>query len=63
MAELDPICRDLFELFFRKVPLKEIAVKLDLKTENAAKQKKYKCQKKLLEKIKNDVKFRQLLWT
>jgi len=61
MSELDPVCKDLFELFFRKVPLKEIAVQLDLKTENAAKQKKYKCQKKLLEKIKNDVKFRQLL--
>ncbi len=61
MAELGPECRQLLELFFAKVPLKEIAVRLGLKTENAAKQKKYKCQKKLIEKIKKDVKYDQLL--
>ncbi len=61
MAELEPECRELFELFFNKVPLKEIAIRLGLKSENAAKQKKYKCQKKLIERIKKDVKFDQLL--
>lgn len=61
MAELDPECRQLLELFFAKVSLKEIAVQLGLKSENAAKQKKYKCQKKLIEKIKKDIKYDQLL--
>jgi len=61
MAELDPECQQLLELFFAKVSLKEIAVQLGLKSENAAKQKKYKCQKKLIEKIKKDIKYDQLL--
>lgn len=61
LGELDEGCQKLFELFFMKVPLKEIAVKLGLKTENAAKQKKYKCQKKLIESIKKDARFKQLL--
>ena len=61
MKELDPLCQQLFELFFNKVSLREIASELGLNTENAAKQKKYKCQKKLIEKIKKDVIFKQLL--
>lgn len=62
LAELDPVCQELFSMFFNKVPLKEIAEKLNMKTENAAKQKKYKCQKKLIEKIKRDIIYKQLLW-
>ena len=61
MKELDPLCQQLFELFFNKVSLREIATELGLNTENAAKQKKYKCQKKLIDKIKKDVIFKQLL--
>jgi len=61
MAELDPECQQLLELFFLKIPLKEIAVRLGFKSENAAKQKKYKCQKKLIDKIKSDLKYDQLL--
>jgi RNA polymerase sigma factor (sigma-70 family) len=61
LKELDPVCQKLFELFFEKVSLRDIAVELGLNTENAAKQKKYKCQKKLIEKIKRDVIFKQLL--
>ena len=61
LAELDGECKKLFELFFDKVPLKEIAIRLGLSSENAAKQKKYKCQKKLIESIKRDVKYDQLL--
>lgn len=61
LNELGPECRELLDLFFRKVPLKEISKRMGLRTENAAKQKKYKCQKKLIEKIKKDVKYDQLL--
>ena len=61
LGELDPICQQLFELFFNKIPLKEIAIKIGLSTENAAKQKKYKCQKKLIANIKKDLLFKQLL--
>ncbi len=58
---IGPECRELLELFFQKVPLKEIAIRMGLNTENAAKQKKYKCQKKLIEKVKNDHRYDQLL--
>lgn len=61
LEELDPGCRQLFELFFNKVPLKVIAEKMGFSTENAAKQKKYKCQKKLIESIRKDHKFKQLI--
>ncbi len=61
LGELGPECRELLELFFSKVSLREIAVRMGLGSENAAKQKKYKCQKKLIEKIKKDVKYDQLL--
>jgi len=61
LAELDPECRQLLDLFFNKIPLREIAQRMGLRSENAAKQKKYKCQKKLIEKIKKDVKYDQLL--
>jgi len=61
LAELDPFCQQLFELFFNKLSFKEIAVKLDLPSDNAAKQKKYKCQKKLMMNIKKDVTYKQLL--
>jgi len=61
LSELDPTCQKLFESFFNKVPLRKIAEELGLTTENAAKQKKYKCQKKLIENIKKDVTFKQLL--
>jgi len=61
MAELGPECRQLLELFFKKVSLREISERMGLRTENAAKQKKYKCQKKLIENIKKDVIYDQLL--
>ncbi len=61
LEELDPGCRQLFEYFFNKIPLKEIAKRMGFTTENAAKQKKYKCQKKLIDNIRKDHKFKQLI--
>ncbi len=61
LEELGGECKRLLELYFDKVPMREIAIRIGLNSENAAKQKKYKCQKKLIEMIKNDSKFGQLL--
>jgi len=47
-------CQTLLKLFFRKVPLKEIAVILRLKDENYAKTRKYMCKNMLRKKILND---------
>ena len=61
LKELDPLCQQLFQLFFQKVSLKEIAKTMGLRSENAAKQRKYKCQKKLIENIKKDQVFKQFI--
>jgi len=61
MAELGKECQQLLALFLNKMPLKNIAEELNFKSENAAKQKKYKCQKKLIELIKKDRRYDQLL--
>jgi len=47
-------CQALLKLFFRKVPLKEIAGVLGFKDENYAKTRKYMCKNMLRKKILND---------
>lgn len=47
-------CQALLKLFFRKVPLKEIAKVLGFKDENYAKTRKYMCKNMLRKKILND---------
>ena len=61
MNELKPSCRKILELFFNQHSLKEITVLLTLASENAAKQKKHQCQKKLIQAIKSDAHFKELL--
>lgn len=61
MKEIGPECQQLLSLFLNKMPLRQIAEEMDLKSENAAKQKKYKCQKKLIEIIKRDSRYDELL--
>ena len=61
MAELSPECRKILELFFDQNSLKKIAQKLNLSSENSAKQKKHQCQKKLIALIQSDAKFKGLL--
>lgn len=60
LAGLEDTCRNILEMFFRKVPLKEIAVRVGLPDENAAKKRKFLCKKKLLEKIKQDPRYAEL---
>jgi len=61
LNNLKPACRKILELFFNQHSLKEITALLNLTSENAAKQKKHQCQKKLIQNIKSDTQFKELL--
>lgn len=61
LSKISPVCRKILELFFNQNSLKEITIKLNLTSENAAKQKKHQCQKKLIELIRNDSMFKDLI--
>lgn len=61
LSMLKPMCRQILELFFNQYSLKEIREKLSLASENAAKQKKHQCQKKLIALIQSDPQFKELL--
>lgn len=58
--ELGEDCQKVMQLFFEKIPLKEIANKMGYKSEKYAKKRKYKCKEMLLNKIKNDPNFKNL---
>ena len=51
-------CQKLLQLFLKKMPLKEIAVKMGYKSEKFAKKKKYLCKERLVESIKSDIRFK-----
>jgi len=52
-------CQTILKLFFAKHSMNEIAKKLNT-TEHYAKKSKYKCQKKLIENIRSDKKFKEV---
>ena len=53
-------CQKILELFLAKIPLKEIASILGLKSEFYVKKRKHICKEKLVESIKKDPKFNSL---
>lgn len=53
-------CQQILKLFFAKKSMKEIAQKLGLGSEGYAKKRKYECQKKLLELVKEDNIYKEL---
>ena len=53
-------CQKILELFLAKIPLKEIARILGLKSEVYVKKRKHICKEKLVENIKKDPKFKSL---
>lgn len=53
-------CQEILKLFFAKKTMEEIAQKLGLGSAGYAKKRKYKCQKKLLELVKEDVLYKEL---
>jgi len=61
LDELPPLCKQILELFFNQFSIREITQKLNLASENAAKQKKHQCQKKLIAKIQSDTNYKELL--
>jgi len=54
-------CQKLLQLFFEKVPLKEIAKVMGYKGEKYAKTRKYKCKELLIKRIKQDTEFKKIL--
>ena len=60
-ATLSTDCQKLMQLFFEKVPLKEIAKVMGYKSEKYAKTRKYKCKELLIKRIKQDTEFKKIL--
>ncbi|MCD6355400.1 MAG: sigma-70 family RNA polymerase sigma factor, partial [Prolixibacteraceae bacterium] len=54
-------CQKLLQLFFDKVPLREIAKIMGYKSENYAKTRKYKCKELLITRIKQDTEYKKIL--
>jgi RNA polymerase sigma factor (sigma-70 family) len=54
-------CQKILELFLARIPLKEIARILGLKSEVYVKKRKYNCKERLVENIKKDPKFNSLI--
>ena len=54
-------CQKLLQMFFEKVPLKEIARVMGYKGEKYAKTRKYKCKELLIRRIKQDTEFKKIL--
>ncbi len=58
---LGPDCQKLLQLFFEKVPLKEIAKIMGYKGEKYAKKRKFKCKEILVKRIKQDTEYKKIL--
>jgi len=54
-------CQKIMQLFFEKVPLKQIAQIMGYKSEKYAKKRKYKCKELLIERIKQDSQYKKIL--
>lgn len=59
-AELGEGCQKILNLFFKGEKFKEIAIELNLASENSAKKKKHLCQKKLIHLVQNDRRFNEI---
>ncbi len=60
LESLSENCRKVLSLYFKKIDYKTIADQLGYNTENVARQRKFKCEKKLREAIENDPKYNEL---
>ena len=54
-------CQKLLQLFFDKVPLREIAKIMGYKGEKYAKTRKFKCKEILVSRIKQDTEYKKIL--
>lgn len=53
-------CQEILRLFLKKVPLKEIAQKMNIKSDKYLKKRKYDCKEALIKRIQNDPDYKRL---
>ena len=61
MARLDNCCRKILALFFTGAAMSEIKEKLGLSSLSYAAKRKFKCKEKLVQLVKQDQRYRELL--
>lgn len=57
---LRPECQEILRLSLKKVPLKEIARRMNISSEKYLKKRKYECKEMLIKRIQNDLNFKDL---
>lgn len=60
-ANLGKDCQKILQLYFDKVPLKNIAQIMGFKGEKYAKKRKFKCKEYLIKSIKQDMEYKNIL--
>ncbi|GAA0733114.1 hypothetical protein GCM10009430_46980 [Aquimarina litoralis] len=60
LAELSDNCKQLLQMFFDKVPYKEIVNKLGYNSDNVVRQRIFNCKSQLTKLIKKDSRFNQI---
>lgn len=58
---LNEDCKKVLEMSMEKIPLKQIAEIMGYKSEKYAKKRKFQCKERLINEIKNDPNFKDLL--
>jgi len=53
-------CQEILQLFLKRVPLKEIAQKMNIKSDKYLKKRKYACKEALIKRIQNDPEYKRL---
>jgi RNA polymerase sigma factor (sigma-70 family) len=54
-------CQKILQLYFDKVPLKNIAQIMGFKSEKYAKKRKFKCKEYLIKSVKQDLEYKKIL--
>ncbi|AXT54019.1 RNA polymerase sigma factor [Aquimarina sp. BL5] len=60
LTELSDNCKQLLQLFFQKVPYKDIMEKLGYNTDNVVRQRIFNCKSQLTKLIKSDTRYNQI---
>jgi RNA polymerase sigma factor (sigma-70 family) len=60
-ANLGTDCQKILQLYFDKVPLRNIAQIMGFKSEKYAKKRKFKCKEYLIKSIKQDIEYKKIL--
>lgn len=53
-------CQEILQLFLKKVPLKEIAQRMNIKSDKYLKKRKYDCKEALIKRIQNDPDYKRV---